>query len=100
MTSKANRSRKVKETLEQGLYEDTCARVTVSVDPKLLKTIDKYAQSKQISRSSIFEKALILWYENLQEEADREFYSNESEDPAVANWNKVTSKAFRYLWND
>jgi len=76
------------------------ARVTVSIDPKLLKVVDRYAKGTRLSRSAVFEEALLLWYEKLQEEADRQFYSKEADDPAVRNWSKVTSKTVSYLWNE
>lgn len=76
------------------------ARVTVSLDAGLLHVIDTYARKSEVPRSAIFEDALRLWYESVQEESDREFYSKEAEDPSVPSWSKVSSKAARYVWND
>ncbi len=100
MSTKIIKTNRVKETAAPLIESDACARVTVSVDSRLLKTVDRYADNNKLSRSAVFEKALLLWYETLQEEADREFYSAESQDPEVASWSKVTSKTVRYLWND
>jgi hypothetical protein len=100
MTAKVTKTNRVRETVIPLAEAGTYARVTISVDPMLLKTVDRFAKNNKFSRSAIFEKALLLWYETLQEEADREFYSAETEDPEVASWSKVTSKTARYLWND
>jgi Ribbon-helix-helix protein, copG family len=100
MTSKAGKANRVKESRAPAVDESTYARVTISMNPGLLKVIDRYADHNEISRSAVFEKALMKWYEALQEEADKDFYSAEAKDPAVRNWNKVTSKTIRYLWNE
>ncbi len=76
------------------------SRVTVSLDTGLLAAVDRYADHTHLSRSAVFEKALMLWYEALQEEADKVFYARESEDPQVRNWSEVNSKTVRYLWNE
>lgn len=66
----------------------------------MLAAVDRYANHSHISRSAVFEKALMTWYETLQEEADKIFYAAESNDPEVRNWSKVNAKAIRYLWDD
>jgi predicted transcriptional regulator len=66
----------------------------------LLQAVDRTAEQTERSRSAVFEDALLLWYEKMQEEADRAFYSKESEDPAVQNWEQVTAKAAGHLWDD
>ncbi len=100
MTSKIAKTSRVKETTAQFVIPDACARVTVSVHPKLLKIVDRFANSNKLSRSGVFERALLLWYEALQEECDKEFYSKEAADPEVKAWSKITSKSIKSLWND
>ncbi len=99
MTTKITKTNRVRETAVP-FAESGSARVTISLDPMLLKIIDRFADRNKLTRSSVFERALMLWYEGLQDEADKEFYGSESDDPAVSSWSKVTSKAARYLWND
>ena len=92
--SKAKKSgRLIRETASS-------SRVTVSLDTGLLAAMDRYADHNHVSRSAVFEKALLSWYEALQEEADKVFYARESQDPEVRNWSEMTSKAIRYLWNE
>jgi hypothetical protein len=83
-----------------GKKESGTARVTLSVDPHLLRAVDHTAERTERSRSAVFEDALLLWYEKMQEEADRAFYSKESEDPAVQSWDSVITKAAGHLWDD
>jgi hypothetical protein len=99
MTTKVTKTNRLKETAIP-LELDACARVTVSIGPKLLKIVDNFANRNKLSRSTVFERALLLWYEALQEESDKEFYSNEAEDPEIKAWGKISSKTAKYLWND
>jgi predicted transcriptional regulator len=100
VTTRHIKTNRVKETAAQYIEPGACARVTVSLDAKLLKIVDHFADNNKVSRSNVFERALLLWYEALQEESDKEFYSNENEDPEVSAWSKITAKTARYLWND
>jgi hypothetical protein len=94
---RANKTKKSGQLIRETAVS---SRVTVSLDTGLLAAVDRYADHVHVSRSAVFEKALMAWYETLQEEADKVFYARESEDPQVRNWSKISAKAIRYLWND
>ena len=94
----SSKTSSIKNPAYQTKADTGSARVTISVDPHLLNVIDSYAHGAEVSRSAVFEEAIMLWYEKFQEEADRKFYAREAEDPEIESWNKLTSESAKYLW--
>src|SRR5271166_5211799 len=70
-------------------------KVTISVNGSLLSTVDEYTHQTGSNRSAVFEQALLMWCQWLQEQADITYYANLTDADRKANesWNQITTEA-------
>ncbi|MFI5267115.1 MAG: CopG family ribbon-helix-helix protein [Chloroflexota bacterium] len=77
-------------------------RVSVSVDPALLKEVDAFVeQHPPADRSKVFDEALALWYARCQDEAMRaQFLQQPSAEEAaeIADWREIQRAAATRLF--
>lgn len=75
-------------------------KVTISVSEPLIESLDDYAARAGTNRSAVVEEALFLWCKQQQDLADRDYYSNLTENDRKANtsWTKVTTEAAKHIW--
>lgn len=77
-------------------------RVSVTVDPTLLKEVDVFVEGHpQIDRSKVFDEALGLWCAARQDEAMRaQFVQEPSEKEAgeIAAWREIQQAAAKRLF--
>lgn len=78
-------------------------KVTVSVDSSLLQAVDAFVKENQepgLSRSAIVEHALYQWVQERRDAFDRWYYSTYAEQFRDDGWNKITTEAAKYIWDD
>jgi metal-responsive CopG/Arc/MetJ family transcriptional regulator len=72
-------------------------RVSVTVDPILLREVDSFVEEHpQIDRSKVFDEALALWYAARQDEAMRAQFlqePSEEETAEIAAWRGIQRAA-------
>lgn len=80
---------------------DLRQKVTVSVNQSLLSTIDDYVERAGTNRSAIFEQALLMWCQWLQEQSDIDYYANLTEADRAANdsWTQITTESAKHLFD-
>lgn len=76
-------------------------KVTISVNAFLLRSVDDYVDRTGTNRSAVFEQALLMWCQWLQEQVDIAYYSNlsEADRAAVESWTRVTTEAAKHIWS-
>ncbi|RTL45765.1 MAG: hypothetical protein EKK48_00020 [Candidatus Melainabacteria bacterium] len=78
-------------------------KVTVSIDPELLKIVDNFVQNSTeggVSRSSVFEQALQLWKQELRDAFDEHYYSQHADALKDPSWTAITTEAARAIWRE
>jgi metal-responsive CopG/Arc/MetJ family transcriptional regulator len=82
------------------LTEPRRAKVSVTVDPALLKAVDRFVQEHPDSdRSSVFDAALLLWYGEQQEKEIAEQHQapqSAAEQDEHRFWRRIQSAAIDY----
>ena len=77
-------------------------KVSVTVDPRLLKVVDHFvAQHSGSDRSKIFDEALYLWYSRQQDRAmETQFLAPQSdaEREELAAWRQIQSAAAKRIF--
>jgi hypothetical protein len=72
------------------------AKVSITVDPQLLKAVDLYVQKRAgLDRSKVMETALKDWYRGRQDEAmEEQFSAPELRDPEeLSSWRGIRRAA-------
>ncbi len=80
-------------------------KVTISVDAELLHTVDAYVEqvkSGGLSRSSVIEQALHLWKQQMRDQFDARYYSENAEalKQDGESWSAVTTAAAKHTWTE
>jgi metal-responsive CopG/Arc/MetJ family transcriptional regulator len=76
-------------------------KITVSINPGVLSVVDSYVQAHpKVSRSAVFEEALKLWYRQMLDQADLQYYSSLTPDEQASNesWGEITTEAAKHIW--
>ncbi len=77
-------------------------KVSVTVDPDLLRMVDAYVDEHPGSdRSRIFDEGLLLWYAKVQERAMEEQYAQEPtevEREEIAAWKRIQAEAAKHIF--
>jgi len=78
-------------------------KITVSIDADLLELVDSFVQSSKggsVSRSSVFEQALLLWKLELRDNFDEHYYAEQAEALKDPSWSAITTEAAKHTWKD
>ena len=75
-------------------------KVTITINKSLLDTIDDFVDRAGTNRSAVFEQALLMWCQRLQEQADVEYYGNLTQADVAANdsWTEIATEAAKQIW--
>jgi metal-responsive CopG/Arc/MetJ family transcriptional regulator len=78
-------------------------KVTISVDADLLQVVDSFVEvSKKsgLSRSSVIERALHLWKQQVRDTFDAQYYEHNKEALADESWTAITTEAAKHIWKE
>ena len=80
-------------------------KVTISVDAELLHTVDAYVEETKsvgLSRSSVIEQALHLWKQQVRDQFDARYYSENADalKKDGESWSAVTTEAAKHTWTE
>lgn len=94
--------------LNRGIYAseprrpapDNRQNITITVNGSLLNTVDEFVDRAGTNRSAVFEQALLMWCQRLQEQADIAYYSNlaPADRAADESWTQITTEAAKHIW--
>lgn len=76
-------------------------KISITVKPELVSAVDKYVKDRKgLSRSTVVEKALMLWYQQEFDREDREYYSTLSAEELAEerSWSEITTAAAEKIW--
>lgn len=79
----------------------TKEKITISIDPDLLKAVDLYVEASKedgTSRSYVFEQAICLWKTKLEDDFDEQYYAQNAEKLNDTSWKKISTEAAKYVW--
>lgn len=83
-------------TIHTTISSMTRAKISVTVDPEVLRLVDRYVQDHRgLDRSKVMEEALGLWLARRQASAMEAQYAGEDDVPEdeVASWRSVRRQA-------
>lgn len=99
------------QVVAMGIYEDApqtsnearMTKVSVTVDRGLLAFVDHYIQSHpQKSRSRVFDDALELWVQRIQEQADIACYAisslTDEQKKEAEDWKAIQAEVAKHTW--
>ena len=82
-------------------------KVTVSIDPKLIRAVDAAVKARRAaSRSAVVEEALRMWQleqrrKSIEKQTEAYYQSrSKAEVKEDLEWGRLAAQQFKYLWND
>lgn len=79
----------------------TKAKISVTIDPRLLHQLDQAAEAGKTSKSALMEKAIRILMEKLLEEDAQKIASMQVDDPAIEEaWLNINDSIPEWEWKE